>query len=215
MLNNVPLSGQTLGNSRAQINGNFAVIDTAFSVNHVPYNDGSGNQGMHQFVQMPAAVPTIATAAGQIGLYARTGVSSGQPELFFQRQSLGANTGYAITESGTGTFTTGAGTSYNYLWTRLPSGLVQLWGQQTNTGPSIPSGGLIITFPTSGSFPGFTTSCYNVMVSMQWLGAAAFGLDRPIAVVQGSITRLQFNINISQNGNWPGSGSLSFTAIGI
>src|SRR5215475_7361133 len=107
MLNNVPVAGQTLGASRDLINANFVTINTAFSVNHVPYNDGSGLQGLHQFVQMPAGTPVIATAAGQIGLYAKNGSVSGVPELYFQRQGLAADSGYAITESSIPSFING------------------------------------------------------------------------------------------------------------
>ena len=37
-LNNVPLSGQSLGVTRVPINQNFSVIDADFSVDHVAYN---------------------------------------------------------------------------------------------------------------------------------------------------------------------------------
>lgn len=148
MLNNVPVVGQTLGASRDLINANFVTINTAFSVNHVPYNDGSGNQGMHQFVQMPAGTPVIATAAGQIGLYAKNGSVSGVPELYFQRQSLAANSGYAITESSIPSFVNG--------WTRLPSGALMIWGRT-----SMVAGTKTVIYNNAGTggqanFPTFT-----------------------------------------------------------
>lgn len=124
MLNNVPVTAQSLGASRDLINQNFSVIDTGFSVNHIQFNDGSGNQGMHAFLQMPSAVPVIATAVNQIGLYCNTGPISGNPELFFQRPGQAANTGYTITER----------TASSPGWTRLPSGILLKWGTQAFTG---------------------------------------------------------------------------------
>ena len=222
MLNVVPVVGQTLGNSRDLIAANFATINTAFSVNHVQYNDGSGNQGKHNFVEFPTATPTKVTTAGEVALYSKNGVGAGTvPELYFQRQSLGADAGYSITQYGQGTVSSG-GVNYAYQWTRLPSGLLQLWGRQTNTGPAIPGGGLQINFPLAdlagSGWPAFGTSCFNVQLSEFW-SVSGFGLDRPIALVPGSITQLKFNITISSNGVGPGSyannGAVSFTAIGI
>ena len=141
-LNNVPVVGQTLFASRDLINQNFVVIDTAFAVNHVSYNDGSGNQGMHKFVQMPAAVPTIATAAGQIGLYAKNGSTSLQPELYFQRQGLAANSGYAITE----------GINLTLGFTTWPSGTIVKWGTAPVTGLAT-----VVTYNGGASGPNITT----------------------------------------------------------
>lgn len=123
MLNNVPLPGNNLQQTRDPINNNFSVIDTAFSVNHVPYNDASGNQGMHQFMQIPAAVPTLSTvnATPIVGFYSNNGATSGVPELFFQRTNQAANTGYAFTE----------GTNAQPGWSRLGSGIVLKWGAAT------------------------------------------------------------------------------------
>ena len=62
-LNNVPLAGQTLGQTQAPINQNFAVIDTAFQVDHEDYN--TTNQGMHNRVsfltQSPVPTPIVGT----------------------------------------------------------------------------------------------------------------------------------------------------------
>lgn len=218
MLNNVPVPGQTLGASRDLINANFVTIDTAFSVNHIPYNDGAGNQGQHNFVTLPSlhtVYPLLATAANQVGLYSSAGPVSGVPELFFQRQSLGAGAGYSITERPTGNYITPSGVAYSFIWTRLPSGLLMLWGTQTNTGPAIPNGGLIITFPVGTNFPGFATTCYNVQCTMQWNDPTGANANQALVLVQGGTTRLQFRVNRENLNQYTTKGSVSFFAIGI
>ena len=163
MLNQVPQATQTLAQTQNDILVNFSVIDTAFSVNHVPYNDGSGNQGLHQFVQMPSGTPTIATGASQIGLYANTGAISGAPELFFQRAGLAANSGYAITE--------GLGASPG--WTRLPSGIILKWktGNSFGGGSSVTiNASSIVGPPLSNIFTilitPISTSLYNNVIAI-------------------------------------------------
>lgn len=175
MLNVVPVVGQTLGNSRDLIAANFATINTAFSVNHVQYNDGSGNQGKHNFVQFPAAVPTGVTSATEVALYSRNGTTSGIPELFFQRAGGLANTGYTFTE----------GTNAAQGWTRLPSGLIMKWGSST----AAINAATAVTFVGLGATgPAFTT-VYSVQVT----GTNVPAIDN-VCVQVGAITNLGFTV---------------------
>ncbi len=198
-LNNVPVAGQTLLSSRDLINQNFAVIDTAFSVNHVPYNDGSGNQGMHKFLQMPAATPTIATAANQVGVYAKNGAFSAVPELFFQRQSLAANSGYAFTEAQN----TANG------WTRLPSGILLKWGQSAVAAGASSGANAPIIYPVGAGIPVFA-NVFQIILGQRYtasqtnLGSNGFGIF--------STTNLQFTITWS--GNNLANTVLTYLAIG-
>ncbi len=214
---NIPQPNDALSVSQGDLLGNFQALNTAFNLNHTTLQ--SGIPGLHQFVQMPAGTPIIATTATQIGLYAKTGVSSARPELYFQRNNLAADSGYAISEFGTGTHNFNYGgqgvIQYSYLWTRLPSGLVQIWGTQTTNGPAIPNTGLVIEFPTAGSFPGFATTCYWVQPSLQWANPNGSFADQPLVLVQGSTTRLLFIVTRSNNAGYAASGSVVFTAIGI
>ena len=195
MLNNVPVPGQSLGSSRDLINANFATIDTAFSVNHSPYNDGSGNQGMHAFIQMPAATPVLTTPAGIVGLYAKNGPISGVPELFFQRQNQAANTGYSITET-TGT-TNG--------WTRLPSGILIKW----NSSVSI-AGAATTTISVNTVGPDFV-AVYTVLISSI---NSALDYDHVISVQ--SFTAANFVVGTNASLGVPSAtSSISYLAIGI
>jgi hypothetical protein len=115
-LNNVPLSGQTLGQTQAPINQNFSVIDTAFQVDHEDYN--TTNQGAHNRISFLTQSPVPAPQAGIVQMYAQLSAFTSQPELVFGRQ-IGA-TGPSLVEF------TSAGWA-NPGWTRLPSGILLKW----------------------------------------------------------------------------------------
>jgi hypothetical protein len=204
MLNNVPLTGQNLGVTRVPINTNFSTINTAFTVNHVQYNDGSGNQGMHNFVQMPIPASTPTTGVGQVGLYAQTSTITSQPELVFSHQSGStAPTGAKIVEF------TSAGWA-NPGWARLPSGILLKWGQA-----SMPSGGSSganppVVYPTGATIPAFN-QVFQVILSQAYtasqttLGSNGFGLH--------SSSTTQFTVTWS--GNNGSNTILTYLAIGV
>lgn len=146
-LNNVPLTGQTLVQTRDLIAQNFSVINTGFSVNHVQFNDAGLNQGFHNFVTLPSdhsIYPLLATSATQTGIYCSDGTSSHVPEIFFQRNSKGIGGGYAVTESGGG---------IDAGWFRLPNGAIIYYGKATTTANSNPSD----LFDWLSSGPGLTS----------------------------------------------------------
>jgi len=198
-LNNVPVPNQTLGASRDLINQNFSVINTAFSVNHVPYNDGSGQQGMHQFLQMPSATPTIATTSTQLGIYANTGPFSGNPELFFQRQSLAANSGYAFTEAQN----TANG------WTRLPSGILLKWGQQSIASGTSSGANAPVIFPTGAGIPVFN-NVFQIILGQRYTASQTALGSSGIGIFSTSTTQFA----ITWNGSNLTGTTLTYLAIG-
>jgi len=163
MLNNTPLAAQRISDSQPLINQNFTVINTAFSVNHVQYNDPSGNQGKHNCVVFPtgATVPTF--LANECGFYLAQPTNTGTlptyalNEIFINKLIVG---GAAQTVPMTGSIlsTTVAVTNPTGLagWTYLPSGLLLKWGLT----PAIPSAAtppsyLNFTIPSSANNPAF------------------------------------------------------------
>ena len=203
-LNNVPTAGQTLYSSRDLINQNFSVINTAFSVNHVPYNDGSGNQGFHQFLNMPSGTPSAATNNGtpQIGLYANSGATSGVPELFFQRNNLAANNGYAITE---GSSTTTAG------WSRLGSGLIMKWVRAQSMTNVSSQQFLVNSSPWVGPS---ITNIYNVQFSPVNLSNTKF--DHVISIGAFGTAPASFTLYTENSGTTPSSNyGISAFVIGL
>lgn len=142
-LNNVPVPGQSLGASRDLINQNFSVIDTAFTVNHVPYNDGSGLQGKHKVVQFPvqSAIPSL--TVGDITMYNKLPASP-YPQT-------GVNELFIVKADGTTTPITARAASTNG-WSYLPSGILLKWGTTTSINGSLPFAYL---FPVGSSIPVF------------------------------------------------------------
>lgn len=195
-LNNVPVTGQSLGASRDLINQNFSVIDTAFTVNHVPYNDGSGNQGFHKFINIPAGTPTGVTNNGtaQVALYSNTGSISGVPELFFQRNNLGANSGYSISEC----------TANSPGWTRLPSGILLKW--QTNISFS-GSSSKNVNF-SSNPGPAFT-NLFTVLITP----LSSVNFDHVLAI--SSVALSNFTVSVQNGSSAPSTTLFAYLAIGI
>ncbi len=132
MLNNVPQPTQSLGQTQSLINANFSTIDTAFSINHVPYNDPSGNQGKHNLVDFPVQTVAPTLAAGDVGIYNLNNATTTKNEAYIHKIT-GATTinipFTASTLSANSTPTSGSG-----VWTYLPSGVIMLTGNGTGSG---------------------------------------------------------------------------------
>lgn len=150
-LNNVPLTGQTLGVTRVPINQNFSVIDAAFLVDHAPYN--ITGQGKHNKVTMPVQSAAPVTVGGEVALYSRTSSLTNVPEMAWIRQSSGA-----IVE-----FTSGLLASSG--WTYLPSGVLLKWGHTSATGLTT------ISFPTGANIPAFT-NIFSMQVTTAYVNAS-------------------------------------------
>lgn len=132
-LNNVPLSGQTLANTREPIRANFSTIDTAFSVNHVPY--GSATQGKHNLVTFPAQAADPLTLPTEVAIYSKN--VGGVPELFYRPQNQPIIGGISYN------FTSAVKTATGE--TTLPSGVRLKWGIGTTTA----SGLLTVNFASA------------------------------------------------------------------
>lgn len=206
--NNTPLSNQTFTSTQAPIQQNFAIIQSSFDVNHVDFNAAS-NVGKHNFVEFPTAVPTGTTAPGpEVALYSNTGTVSAVPELFFQRNNLGANAGYSITEYKN----VANGNSGSSGWTRLPSGLLITWGC-----PNPPSSGAnTLTFATQvPTFPGFTAVPFCVQVT-PINGNSAVDANLIINIAQIFATNFTYYSGQRVPANTPAHGvPFMYLAIGI
>lgn len=154
--NNIPVSGQSLGSTRTQINTNFSLIASVFANNHEAFNDG--DEGKHKFMQMPEQAAAPATAASEGGFYTKD--ANGKPQLFYRNEGSGSE--YQLThvrDAGIAEF--GTNTTYSGTltggWTFLPGGLIMNYGQSTVT-----SSGTTITyalqFPSGNPAFSITTS---------------------------------------------------------
>lgn len=129
-LNNVPLSGQTLNDTRNPIRNNFNTIDTAFSVDHVPY--AAAGQGQHNKVTFPTQLATP-IFGGLIGLWAENYPTTGQVELWNSINQQGGVNQYPWTASVLSNTAINAATNG---WSFLPSGILIKWGVSNTAGPA-------------------------------------------------------------------------------
>lgn len=150
---NVPVSGQSLGNSRPIINQNFQTIQTVFDINHVDFNVSGA--GKHNLIQIPTAQSASpGTIAGEIALYSKN--VSGVPQLFFQKQNIAAAGADIQMTTNVDPVALEGGTSF------LPGGLILQWGKAANGG----AGTTIVGFNSA-----FPNNVFNVSVTPISAGA--------------------------------------------
>lgn len=88
---NIPQPTDQINNSQPQILANFQAIDTVVSVNHVDFDDPTGDQGKHKFVEFPAENYTAPVVAGEVTVYAPISAITSVRELSVINQ-LGVET---------------------------------------------------------------------------------------------------------------------------
>src|SRR5208337_2421146 len=172
----IPISTDDLSVSQPQMQSNFLAIYNAFNLNHVAFNSTNPLQGKHSFVEMPnqSATPKV-TIANEVGLYCNSSTLTSQPELFFIKQfgttvpaPLNGVNGYEVTSS-------------NYIavngWTRLPSGIMLMWGAAT-----VPNNTTPVTLPISATIPNFF-SVYQILLTSNSNNGAV-----PVTVSLGGVT---------------------------
>lgn len=175
---NVPLTGQSLGVTKNPINSNFALIQSAFSINHYAIGSAGGaNSGKHTFVTMPsqslASPPS--RAAGECVLFTAADLNApNEPSLYVISQN---NKVYQLTKSYQSKFSTFATVPNG--WTFLPGALIMQYGQITNPGVN---GSL--TFPFA--FPS-TNAPFQIQVTL-WQYGGGMGTDTGSATVNNNPT---------------------------
>ena len=138
-----------------------------------------------------------------MALYANAGTSSTVPELFFQRNNLAANTGYAFTE----------GINIAPGYTRMASGTLVKWGTISTLTNGVKTQNT--TFPTTDGFghaiPAFTTAPFSVFV--QPIDSSANPFDHVLNVNNATIMTTQFTVRC--NSNFDGQVGIFWIALGI
>lgn len=141
---NIPQPTDELKDSQPQILANFNYLSGWDSVNHIPFNSGSGIDGKHLYLQFPTVqTMDVSTASGEVAVYSKTGITT-VPALFFRGQSNGTVPSAGFTES--------AASSNG--WTMLPSGILIKWG----LGATTTVGSNVKTFPTGSTIPVFNNA---------------------------------------------------------
>ena len=157
-LNLIPMTSQSLDQTQNPILTNFTVIDTAFSVDHAPYN--SANEGWHNQVTLPQQVMAPVPSANNNIIYSLIPTVSPQTtinEVFIHKQIQGGTADIPFTASILSTNASPGNTSDG--WTYLPSGILLKWGSVTGSFPN--QVWQQILYPTAPNIPAFT-QVFNV-----------------------------------------------------
>lgn len=206
-LNNVPLPGQTLNNSRNPINQNFVTIDNIFSVNHVDY--GAVDAGKHKWVALPvqaAAPPGGAFAAAEVGLYSFLNPVTNHNELYVNKTNQVTVTQIPATASRlsvTSNPTAGTG-----MWTYLPSGIIIKSGTT-----AVNAGATTITIAGAPAF----AAILSVMVAPYYAGVVPGGPNeiRIVGLVDiAAAPANDFTVYMTNTLGNPAAGQITYIAIG-
>lgn len=168
--NAVPKATDRISDTQLPIKNNFAAIETVVSVNHVKFDDASGNQGKHKWASFPEQVAAPSTAANEMAIYSMFSTLSAQTELFVRKE--GDTASYEFTSSLAG----------NEGWTRLPSGILLKWasGNITNA-----SGITTFSWAVAATIPVFS-SVFDVHVTTN--NSVAVATDKIVTMTGLSTT---------------------------
>lgn len=148
----IPISGQTLGSSRPQVQGNFQVLFDTIAKNHVAMN--ATNAGKHTFVEMVAQLgdDTTQIQTGIVTHYSK--LVGGLTEWFFQREGTGAVAGPSIQMSKGLPSATANGSTF------LPGGLILKWGTFVAT-----TVGTVVQFKDNVTLAPFPNAVFSVTLT--------------------------------------------------
>ena len=234
-LPNIPQPTDQLSNSQGAILNNFGAIQTWIDQNHVDYTAVGNQPGKHNFVQIPAGggTPGGGFLVGEDTFSGVNSLMSGKAEVLFTRGTgviIGAiPQTFEMTTFGTGTYkftifdTLGSNLGpgiFSYVWTRFPSGILELRATQTNATVNIPDDGQVILYPATNTanatnpFPGFGV-VYYVSAAYQDTRTNPAGDNNPVTVrYQAAYSTTAFTIGIANQ--WSsGNTRLTYNVWGI
>lgn len=205
--NAIPNATDRISDSQQPLKDNFASISTLVGINHVQFDDASGDQGKHKWLAMPvqAPAPTGSFLAGEVGMYSFLDTITTKNELYLNithqatvRQIPSTSSSLSIVSS-PGNNTEG--------WSYLPSGHLIRWGPVS--GNSL----VTTTFATGvGVAPAFN-ELYSVQITPVW-GTTS---DVDFAVRLVDFTTAQFRWYVSKRtttGAETTNRNINFLAIG-
>ncbi len=199
---NIPQPTDQISQSQNQILDNFTAIQTVVAVNHVTFDDPSGNQGKHKWVSFPVQTGAPSFAAGENGLYslAYNNNTTTKNEIFTHKQTSSGTQNIPFTagilsaNSAPATLTPG--------WTYLPSGILLKWSAN-----EVANGLTVINFPAGA--PVFNV-CMTVIVQVADGGAG--DINRAIRLT--AVNPTNFSVYGSSR-TTTGAASMNFTYLAI
>lgn len=157
---NIPQSGQTLGQTRQEIQDNFTNYNTVVSVDHVAPN--SLGQGKHKQSTYPSqgngfggSKKSPATLINEVAIYSAADTSA-NIQLFSQKANQAVDAGGIQLSR----LDTGTGINTQNGWSFLPGGIILQWGIGQFVGAA---SNVNILFVTSNI--NFTANCFNVSLT--------------------------------------------------
>lgn len=143
--NNIPLPGDQISVSQADLLNNFVALQTLIDVNHVDF--ASADQGKHKWVSFPQQGANPSTLATEVALFSKVSALSAVPELFFRNANNGAVYEFTSSQNDIAGFT------------RFPSGILIKWGYSSADGQEI------TVYPVGANIPVFA-NVYSAQVSL-------------------------------------------------
>lgn len=161
-LNDVPLSGQTLNDTRNPIRNNFLTINSTFLVNHKEYN--TADAGKHTFVTLLDQTGNVLPFVGNEGaVYNFLFPQTGTREIWFRMPTTGIN--YPV--SNCILSTNGNPGLASNGWQYGAGGTLEKWGASINPGV----GNVAINLSAFG--PAFTVTPWNAQISPYQVSTAS------------------------------------------
>lgn len=197
MLNIIPLSGQSLAQTRDGIRQNFIDLNRGFSVDHVTYN-ALTDEGKHNKVTLPVQVADPSTNTTEMAIYSKE--VSGTPQLFIRRANDGSVINFTNIISGV----TGE--------TTLPSGIKLKWGRDVSDVNGIG----IVTFNALG-LTNFTT-IFTAYATISVIGSTpnpSENTDRIVRIYNYTNTTLEAVTYIDNVPRTRASNAFTWLAIGV
>lgn len=201
--NAIPNATDRISDSQQPLKDNFASISTVVGINHVQFDDASGDQGKHKWLAMPvqAPAPTGSFLAGEVGMYSFLNLTTSKNELYINKTNQATVTQIPSTASILSITSNPANNANG--WTYLPSGLLLKWGRQNVNGTGTAN-------YIAG--PGAFTKIFYVSVTTDAAGGAA---TNTATFISTTVTQLTVNGSLRTN---PASNQLTwfyYLAIGI
>lgn len=203
----IPSDGQSLGNSKPQVRGNFTELNTFLTVNHVALNELG--QGKHKIVQMPDQGAHV-TGAGECAIYGQMTGNGAFSNMVFQQESGGAdplrNQGARWMMTNIKPENAATGRSF------LPGGMLMFWGTAFS---QTPSGSSTVTRTVNYTQSGEGFTLLGVP-SLPWIVLAAPSTTSGNVVITqswavGNYTTTTFDLNTV---SWPNNTPFNYLIIG-
>lgn len=200
--NAIPQSTDELKNSQSDLLANFQAIKTLVDVNHVTFDDPTGDQGKHKYLTMPEQSSNPTTAVSEMALFTQLASITSKNEMALRKESNGSVLPFTASTLSNTPAPAALSSGFSYL----PSGFILQWGSSTGLAGGVNT----ITFAA----PAFPTKCISVILNP--LKSGTSDEDFAVRLIDFPASN-QFRFYISKRtatGAAATTGGVSYLAIG-